>query len=69
MHTQSLCWPAYRDQHLGFYEKFQPVSEMRKGRGRAVSRRNKVNMAKREATTFAPIIALATLHSCITVVK
>ena len=31
--------------------------------------RNKANMAKRKATTSAPLITLATLHNCITVVK
>ena len=42
---------------------YSPVSEMRKGRRRAVARnsRNKANVAKHKVITFAPIIALATL--------
>ena len=42
---------------------YSPVSEMRKGRRRAVARnsRNKANMAKHKVITFVPVIALATL--------
>ena len=55
----------------GWYEKFQPGfrDEKRPKTSCGSKSRNKANIAKREATTFAPITALATLHSRISVVK
>ena len=55
----------------GSYEKFQPGfrDEKRPKTSCGSKSRNKANIAKREATTFAPITALATLHSRISVVK
>ena len=56
-------WPGYRDQfRFGFIWE-------RSGRVLARISRNKATMAKHKGITFAHIIALATLNSCITAVK
>ena len=53
------------------YEKFQPGfrDEKRPGRVQARISRNKATIANRKGITFAHIIALETLNSCITAVK